>query len=52
MRPTANCVIGKYQLYVETRLGKDDPKTVNRHQLEDMEIVVIFNPWCEGESMC
>lgn len=42
----ANAIIGKHQVYVETRLQDNDASTVRRHELEDYEVVLLFNPWC------
>ncbi|XP_025075960.1 protein-glutamine gamma-glutamyltransferase K-like [Pomacea canaliculata] len=43
--PSANTIIGKYKLYVESSVrGKDGE--YRRYELEDNDIYIIFNPWC------
>lgn len=45
--PSANAIIGKYKLYVESSVrGKDGE--CRRYELEDNDIYIIFNPWCLG----
>ena len=48
--PSAEAIIGKYQLYVDTlTVNPDGSKYQYRHEFED-DICVLFNPWCSGES--
>ena len=50
--PPSNAIIGKYQLFVETHLVGNDDKGLRRYELEDEDIIVLFNPWCSGTSLC
>lgn len=45
----ADAIIGRYQLYVETRLAGDDGKSLRRYEMEEDDIVIIFNPWCPDD---
>lgn len=48
--PPADAVVGKYQLFVETKTkvrDLDKPEEF-RYQFPK-EIIVLFNPWCRGE---
>ena len=45
-----DAVVGKYQLYVETKTtirGSDKPEEYRYQHPED--IIVLFNPWCRGQ---
>ncbi|XP_059138546.1 protein-glutamine gamma-glutamyltransferase K-like [Physella acuta] len=44
----ANALVGKYGLFIETMVGKDE-KTLRRYESEDEEIYLLFNPWCEAD---
>ena len=45
-----DAVVGKYQLYVETKTtirGSDKSEEYRYQHPED--IIVLFNPWCRGQ---
>ncbi|XP_073239325.1 coagulation factor XIII A chain-like [Porites lutea] len=47
-----DAVVGKYQLYVETKTairGSDKPEEYRYQHPED--IIVLFNPWCREDSV-
>lgn len=46
----AEAVVGRYQLYVETKTkinDSDKPEEFRYHYSD--EIIVLFNPWCKGK---
>lgn len=46
----AEAIIGRYQIYVETRVnGLDDEKSLRRYEMENDDVIVIFNPWCPDD---
>ena len=48
--PSADAVVGRYQLYVETKTkvnNSDKPQEFRYHHPE--EFIVLFNPWCRGK---
>lgn len=45
----ANAVVGLYGLTVMTRSAKDEAATTHN---SSKNIVMLFNPWCEGELAC
>lgn len=46
--PTATALVGKYNVFVESAL-QGDPETKRRLQMEDEEVYVLFNPWCQDD---
>lgn len=46
-----NAIIGRHQLYVETQLKGDGVEggTPRRHEVEDFDVIIIFNPWCPDD---
>ena len=44
-----DCCIGKYALFVETKL-KSGGEDFSRAELDET-LYVLFNPWCEGECL-
>ncbi|XP_050396227.1 protein-glutamine gamma-glutamyltransferase K [Patella vulgata] len=47
--PPVTSIIGKYKLFIETKL-KDSDK-VSRFEVEDEDIYIIFNPWCPEDDV-
>ena len=44
----ATCLVGKWNLLVETRL-KDDGDAVNvKEYKHKWPVYILFNPWCKG----
>ena len=47
--PPADAVVGRYQLYVETKtkVSDTDKQAEFRFKYPE-EIIILFNPWCKG----
>ncbi|KAJ8303644.1 hypothetical protein KUTeg_020040 [Tegillarca granosa] len=45
-----DAIIGVYQLFIETTL-KDDEKDRKRFEYEGEKIIILFNPWCEEDTV-
>ena len=48
----AKAFVGKYSLFVETRNRTADADELEGRFKVDDEILVLFNPWCEGKWYC
>ncbi|GFO25455.1 protein-glutamine gamma-glutamyltransferase k [Plakobranchus ocellatus] len=46
--PSPTALVGKYGVFIETML-KDDRKSKRRFEMEDEDVFVIFNPWCQED---
>ena len=48
--PPEDAVVGRYQLYVETKsnVSGADKQSEFRYQYPE-EIIILFNPWCKGQ---
>lgn len=50
--PPANAIVGRYNLFVETKTNANDSEKpeIFRYKHPE-EIIVLFNPWCRGEHL-
>ncbi len=46
--PFPRAIIGSYDVYVETKVEVDGEEKINRYELEEEDIYVLFNAWCKG----
>ncbi|XP_067652090.1 protein-glutamine gamma-glutamyltransferase K-like [Haliotis asinina] len=47
--PFHRAIVGRYSVYVESKTESD--KKINRYELEDEDIFVLFNAWCKDDTV-
>ncbi|CAE1321062.1 TGM1 [Acanthosepion pharaonis] len=48
--PAANCFVGVYEVYLETKNVNDPEDTPERYQHQD-DIYILFNTWCKEDPV-
>ena len=46
--PSANAIIGRYEVFLETKTRDSDGKLSVFRRKEDEIVCILFNAWCEG----
>ena len=49
--PSANAIIGRYEVFLETKTRDSDGKLSVFRRKEDEIVCILFNAWCEGTVM-
>ncbi|XP_046356732.2 hemocyte protein-glutamine gamma-glutamyltransferase-like isoform X1 [Haliotis rufescens] len=42
-------IVGRYSVYVESKI--EGEKKINRYELEDEDVFVLFNAWCKDDAV-
>ena len=46
--PSANAIIGRYEVFLETKTRDSDGKLSVFRRKEDEIVCILFNAWCQG----
>lgn len=46
--PSANAIIGRYEVFLETKTADSEGKLSVFRRKEDEIVCILFNAWCEG----
>ena len=49
--PSANAIIGRYEVFLETKTRDSDGKLSVFRRKEDEIVCILFNAWCEGTAI-
>ena len=46
--PSANAIIGRYEVFLETKTADSEGKLSVFRRREDEIVCILFNAWCQG----